>query len=129
MKMLLFVQTGDARPKCAGGAVHFTRAGYRTGYNCKIASDPVMSALGDSKTAWGWWTTPGPWNALLDSDRWWLVECEDADAGRAIITHDALLHTSIGKAVEAVGPVVKSRDPNRVSEPVQGRILASGGRP
>ena len=70
-------------------------------------------------------TALGKWMA----DRWWLVECEDADAGRAIITHDALLHTSIGKAVEAVGPVVKSRDPNRVSEPVQGRILASGGRP
>ena len=105
MKVLLFVQTGDARPKCAGGAVHFTRAGYRTGYNCKIASDPVMSALGDSKTAWGWWTTPGPWNALLDSDRWWLVECETAYHGR--------------KVIEAAAR----------GEQTVGRILASGGRP
>lgn len=108
MRTLLFVQTGDARPKVGGEYTY--RAAQR------YAGDSEM---------WMRVTALGKWMA----DRWWLVECEDADAGRAIITHDALLHTSIGKAVEAVGPVVKSRDPNRVSEPVQGRILASGGRP
>ena len=106
MRTLLFVQTGDARPKCVA-------------WDLSGRASCVEFFSGFRR-----------WERVRERPhRWWLVECEDADAGRAIITHDALLHTSIGKAVEAVGPVVKSRDPNRVSEPVQGRILASGGRP
>lgn len=66
--------------------------------------------------------------AETDGRSWWLVECENADAGRGIITHHELLKTSIGAAFKAVGPLVRSKDPNRLSEPVEGRVLASGGK-
>ena len=105
MKVLLFVQTGDARPKCV-----------------KSFGDRRHNAMNYFNAIRPKFGTSG------QPDSGWLVECENADAGRAIITHDFLLRTSVGKAFAEVGPVVRSRDPNKLSERVNGRILASGAR-
>lgn len=75
MKVLLFVQNGDARPKCV---------------------------LHDVVERHGAWCLS--WRARdrqAAADRWWLVECENAEAGRDVI---------------AGAPVFG------------GRIIASGGR-
>jgi len=60
---------------------------------------------GDSARALVYVSKARTWNHA--ADRWWLVECENAQAGRVIIEH-------AGKPV--------------LPHPLAGRILASGGK-
>lgn len=87
MKVLLFVQSGDARPKVA----YSNQASLRYMATC---SQRTLNAV----------------YAPLKS-RWWLVECENAEAGRTIIANHAAVVRGDG-----------------VSLLRGGRILASGGR-
>ncbi len=62
MKVLLFVQTGDTRPKCVK------------------RFPPVLRHI---KSGWEEWSVE--YSKTATADRWWLVECENADEGRTII--------------------------------------------
>lgn len=86
MKTLLFVQTGDGRPKCVP-TMRYERE--------RLFSVP------------GW--TPAHSDIGGDHDRWWLVECENADAGRRVIASG----------------VWRMRDG---AEAYEGRILAQGAK-
>jgi hypothetical protein len=94
-RVLLFVQSGDARPTCRGEWCRqpSTYANLHTG---------APSGTKKQRTA------------KRAADRWWLVECMDADAGRAIIAENC-----------GSDPVAVRMGPHVVT----GRILASGGRP
>ena len=70
-KVLLFVQTGDARPKCV----------YRLLAN--LPWDALAEAIGDARDDGARGDTLAELAAR--ADRWWLVECENADEGRTII--------------------------------------------
>jgi hypothetical protein len=59
MKELLYVQTGDGKPKCRKSF------GPSQGLNRARAHAYVSNV----------------------SDRWWLVECENAEHGREVIAH------------------------------------------
>lgn len=83
MKVLLFVQNGDGRPKCVGRAVLFPRSGYRPRYRRHLAIGPPPSP---GYPQCHWWTDFGPGAAAAHADSWWLVECENADLGRMAIT-------------------------------------------
>jgi hypothetical protein len=79
-RVLLFVQRpDDARPKCAGGT----------------SVDPYgpLSFHGGplTKLAGGRWGSSVQAIAQRRAARWWLVECENADAGRAIISRGSLI--------------------------------------
>lgn len=91
LRVLLFVQTGDARPKCVP-------CSYRDAF--LFRTDPMFCAC-----------VPYP--------RWWLVECENAVAGRSLIrcTEDVA-----GFVVEAEGGTVCARGIH------PGRIIARGGK-
>lgn len=64
MKTLLFVQNGDARPKCVSRSAGF---------------DPAERIQGQEWLAdsgfYVWWNVH---HKAMRSDRWWLVECENA---------------------------------------------------
>lgn len=86
MRVLLFVQDGNARPTCVTA---------RSLNRIRVNGEWFLTEQEAWRQKW--------------ADRWWLVECENADAGRFMI------------------------DPawtgGRCSwPPPQGRILASGGR-
>lgn len=94
MKTLLFTQTGDARPKCLGSVAIGGPRGEKyidSGDSCYL-SDYQSFLLGTA-------------------DRWWLVECENAEAGRIVIADVAA--RDAGEYVMGITP---------------GRILARGGR-
>lgn len=84
MKVLLFVQAGNARPKCASRETP-----------CRVNGE--------------WWYSRRASEAKAAADRWWLVECANAEDGRAVIA--AMVEYGGG-----------------VGEGGLGRILASGGR-
>lgn len=85
MKVLLFVQSGDARPKCVRERV------------LRYANGDIM---------WG----PRWSDAKHRADRWWLVRCKNADEGRRLIGREG-------------------RMPQPFHEDIEGRIIASGGKP
>jgi len=90
-RVLLFVQTGDGRPKCFSSH----------GVNRSLYTD-------------GWRLSESALTAQGAADRWWLVECENAEAGRRVI--DGEPHNYVmDNGVYATEP--------------WGRILASGGKP
>lgn len=99
MKVLLFVQTGDERPKCVGSGSWLARTG------------PFMECVQAIRDGRDVLQSQQEWRAA-NADRWWLVECENADAGRLIIA------CSRGECDSPEGCVCKN----------YGRILASGGR-
>lgn len=103
MKVLLFVQTGDARPKV------FTR--YARGYSGLFARN-VEFARQHPET-----NISRPLRACANADRWWLVECENADEGRRVIT--GLCHSM---------DCALLRDDSHEASCDCGRILASGGK-
>jgi hypothetical protein len=99
-RVLLFVQTSDGRPKCE----------YRMpawmpweplAFSIPRGSGQLPSAVAALACT-----------AARRADRWWLVECENAEAGRALIADAALGYDS--------------EHPMRSGH--AGRILASGGR-
>ena len=110
-RVLLFVQTGDGRPKCVG----------------KLASPGTVGSLGPQTAslyehAFGYWISPGKQGDRDRADRWWLVECENAEAGRAMI----------GAAVRSRGDRINPGTVVWAAAPhggrYEGRILASGGK-
>jgi len=99
-RVLLFVQTGDARPKCAPTPRLLTDRD----------AQHVREMFESKPTA----KSPTWMRVLGAADRWWLVECANADAGRR------LLHAiQIGAATATDEPAIQPA----------GRILASGGKP
>ena len=106
MKTLLFVQSGDARPKVAHANCPDSitrRSGQRVRDACATRHYLSSAVL---RVTWGRWAA-----LARDADRWWLVECTHADAGRLVIWADN----------------IRRRD-GAVHGTPQGRILASGGR-
>lgn len=103
MKVLLFVQTGDARPKCKGAVLKFP--------TWKGPPRPHVQVD-------GWWYTQKQADARYAADRWWLVECENAEDGRFVIACDRA--RPLRGHWASVGPEGSDR--------IVGRILASGGR-
>lgn len=100
-RVLLFVQTGDARPMCVG----------RVGPLGEIPWTRCPAGLKAESAEYG--LSLAQQHEVESADRWWLVECENADAGRAVIA----MHLSSGS------PVIQWT--GRLPE---GRILSSGGR-
>lgn len=97
-RVLLFTLTGSERPKMAmsyGKPKQFERI------------PEAMRQYGIEQQA-----------LALKADRWWLVECESADAGRAAI---AGLAWDFKKRQPANG------DGQEIV--IAGRVLASGGKP
>ena len=85
MKVLLFVQTGDARPKCVA-------------WDLSGRASCVEFFSGFRR-----------WERVRERPhRWWLVECESAEAGRRLIEADDGERFAMGSRY--------------------GRILASGGK-
>jgi hypothetical protein len=80
-RVLLFVQTGDGRPKCVGRY-----------------SEGLTARQCEHRSA---------------ADRWWLVECENADAGRKVIAFVESLPADKRHTAECYD---------------WGHILASGGK-
>lgn len=101
MKFLLFVQTGEARPKVA-----WTGASARRVAAC-YARDEARNAA-----------SSGPGDHVPP---YWLVECHNADWGRTCI------EASIASTQYGPGPSVHFDLWDRVAQR-HGRILASGGR-
>ncbi len=98
MKVLLFVQTGDARPKCVksfGDRRH-------NAINYFNAIKPRLGSEGQPERAW-------------------LVECANAEAGRTCI------EATVASTKYGSGPSVHFDLWDGVAKR-HGRILASGGR-
>lgn len=100
MRVLLFVQHGDARPKVA-----WTGASARRIAAC-YQRDAFRNHMARDK------------RSVDFIPPWWLVECENADAGRAVIAD-----VEHGKRIEA-----KVEGFYRGPASYQGRVLASGGK-
>ena len=111
MKVLLFVQTGDGRPKCVGRTwpFEFTRYGIEAPRLKQLGEPPRHGSHHQARV-------------LAKADRWWLVECENADAGRFVIAN-AVKHGGIWTRGDVYGPCAPSGYPE-----FMGRILASGGK-
>lgn len=101
-RILLFVQTGDTRPTCV-------RIRKRVVFLVVVL--PAASATRDLLL--------GPWTSARD--RWWLVECENAEAGRSLIAESLWNHDT--------------HDNHWVARCLQttalahGRVVASGAHP
>ena len=68
MKVILFAQIGDARPKCVGSVAQGGPSG------AKFIDRGGSCYLSDYQSF-----------MLDNADLWWLVECPDAEMGRMII--------------------------------------------
>lgn len=114
MRTLLFVQTGDARPKCCGPTTKAPE--YARGNRYSLA-------FGRFDTMYG---THRQHAAQVAADRWWLVECANADAGRELVAvFESQPRSSFMSNEHRGGAVVCASRPGAAS----GRILASGGQP
>jgi hypothetical protein len=66
--------------------------------------------------------TSGQQAAVESADRWWLVECENAEAGRTLIALSEVVAAVRRKFGESAAPVLC----NGAVPP--GRVIATGGR-
>ena len=116
MRVLLFVQHGDGRPKCVGRVREWFPALMQPRYE----DERTPKQRVDDFVANGWSLPAGSAQFKctarqkqhhLLADRWWLVECENADAGRALIGGGRPFYFK--RCERFVTP--------------RGRILASGG--
>ena len=107
MRVLLFCQTGDGRPKYIGPAYGPDDTHHRA--TIVRIDEAVGRGMGHNNL----WATERVLSALRAADRWWLVECENAEAGRAY-----LLATVPGDLGQTIG----------YSLPSGVRILAQGGK-
>lgn len=103
-RVLLFVQTGDARPKCYGPTTKAPEHARGNRYSL---------AFGCFDTVYG---THRQHEAQVAADRWWLVECANAEDGRFVIECD-----------REAGGVLRDHYASD-GERIYGRILASGGK-
>lgn len=108
-RVMLFVQTGAGRPKCVARLA----AGLRTDY--------YAEAVHFKNGMVAWPLARQSWSSAV-ADRWWLVECENAEAGRALI---AAKRSWRGDLLDKSGPVLVALPSGQLTE---GRILASGGQ-
>ena len=100
MRVLLFVQTGDARPKCA-----------------KSFGDKP-GAVGKAKA----YLAAIPFGEEGQPERGWSVYCHNADYGRTCV------EAAVAAVKYGLGPSVHYDHWIGVSQR-HGRILASGGKP
>jgi len=107
-RVLLFVQTGDGRPKQIAVAHGEDRSDQR--HAMRVELDGFFVSWVAAKVA------------TKVSDRWWLVEAESAEAARTLI----YLSDTVEAARRFVGAPADA--PVVVNANVDGRILASGGR-
>lgn len=108
-RILLFVQTGDTRATCAwwsndGERPPVTPSGQLYALRFKLGSAADAVACGQHP-----------------ADRWWLVECENAEAGRSLIAeslwdHDTPDNHWVARCLQTTALA-------------HGRIVASGSRP
>ena|SRR5689334_7387027 len=110
----LFVQVGDGRPKYVGRA--YPRSLDHRGRTRSLVHR-TEGAL--------WWAAPWVAGEARSADRWWLVECENAEAGRVAIADAVYRPTEALIKSEAWAWI--RRLPLLAS--CTGRILASGGKP
>jgi hypothetical protein len=108
---MLFVQTGDGRPKFVCLCQPFA-----IGSGIVIGPEP------------GYRVSLEHSYKLSGADRWWLVECENAEAGRRVIESEgrACRCTKCGVEGDGDGQAFEMCAEETVIE--VGRILASGGR-
>lgn len=112
MKVLLFCQTGDARPKCVGRSCGPLGYWARRPVGKDLREDPAAMVFVPGVGNYG-----GTNHMRVEkhrADRWWLVECKNAEHGREVIacTEQTCEHQHYGQCVDD-----------------EGRILASGGKP
>jgi len=105
-RVLLFVQTGDGRPKCCRSTV--------------VSSLYLQPEHGDPRQWFNctgrWWVSQEWWNKHgRNADRWWLVECENAAQGRVII--ETVRRANLVGDVDGI-----------IARESAARILASGGK-
>ena len=107
-RVLLFTQTGGGRPKYVGRAYCERMFDHRGQERWLVHKD----ADGER-----WFSNPSVKRETNFADRWWLVECDNAEAGRTLILRSQRVggEDEWTKAIDA-------------HEPVAGRVLASGGR-
>lgn len=104
-RVMLFVQTGEARPKCVG----------RVGPLGEVPWTLCPAGVKASQAEHG--LSHNQQHAIDSADRWWLVECENAEDGRFVIECD-----------REVGGVLRDHYASD-GERIYGRVLASGGKP
>lgn len=127
MRVLLMTQTGSERPK----VTHSPPDYYGPTELRFWLSEFVILMQGERAI---WWKKYQ--KAAKDADRWWLVECANADAGRAIIaSHDGSLacpacagsgYGGYDSEGDPIDPCEACCGEAMVAAPA-GRILASGG--
>lgn len=103
MKVLLFVQTGDARPKALTTPNEYSRRPQCLAGQLRAWSGKSVQTVHA--------TNGGAFAQAFAADRWWLVECENAKAGRHCISGGCEPYRC-----------------HRADGPMSCRILASGGR-
>lgn len=104
-RVLLFVQHGDARPKCVG----------RTGPLGQIPWTRCPVWLKASRAEYG--LSAMQQHEVEAADRWWLVAAANAEDGRFVIECD-----------REAGGVLRDHFASD-GKRIYGRVLASGGRP
>lgn len=106
MKVMLFTQRGDERPKCV--------ARYVTARYADRFAEAVRVAVRHIDNI----DASKPIIAAALADHWWLIEAENAEDGRKVIAHND------GRAC----PEFSARFKECPVTCEAGRILASGGR-
>lgn len=112
MKVLLFVQNGNGRPKVLGGE--------------RRLNLDVPGAAGLAVRLYGVEAN------THRADRWWLVECEDANTGRDVIagvTDDCDRCAGCGWWEGGRTLMTTCRECNGTGAIARGRILSHGSRP
>lgn len=113
-RVLLFVQTGAWRPKCVPATVVGAVVWPRRSRRGEVREWFNLAAR--------WWIRRSAWARIRHADRWWLVECENAEAGRQII---AARIDHRGRPLDNTAYALYALKDGTVHT---GRILASGGR-
>ncbi len=108
-RVLLFVQTGDGRPKCLRAPTEYWDHPNRVEAQVAIWRAAVNPTNEPSATV----------KRLIAADRWWLVECPSADVGRVAISYY--------EVSKGAGPL--PREFQSMSGNERAVILAQGGRP
>ena len=91
-RVLLFVQNeGDKRPKVA--------ARWRNTVVERAVNNIEWARANDLTGV----AVTGPLRAVAAADRWWLIECENAEAGRKAIKQSGFMDYSHGRVLASGG--------------------------